>query len=46
MNIKANTIKYYLHSALFEAKFYGPVYVLFFQRFNLSLTQIMFFLSA
>lgn len=43
--LKSNIWKYYLNSFLSSMGFFGPIYILFFQSFGFSLSQIFFFLS-
>ncbi len=44
--LEGNIKKFYIFSFLSNILFYGPVFLLFFQNFGLSFTQITFFLTA
>ena len=46
MNVKNNVPKFYMYSFFGLLNFFGPIYILFFQNFGLSLTQIFLFLSV
>ncbi len=46
MKIEGNIWKFYLYSLFNLMNFYGPVYIIYFQHFSLSLTQIFSFLSV
>ncbi|MCX6815267.1 MAG: MFS transporter [Candidatus Aenigmarchaeota archaeon] len=46
MGIEHNIPKYYLYSFFGLLNFFGPIYILFFQAYSLSLTQIMLFMTV
>ena len=46
LKLENNIKKYYLYSFFSAIQFYGPMFLLFFQSFGFSMTQILFFLTV